>query len=76
MKPPICEICKRRFNPQKEGGVVNFAKRESDIEWDKRDIIEHPPYVEWFCGDHFDYAENQSHLTIDKALPKIKEHFI
>ena len=75
MKPPVCEICFKRFNPQEEGGVVNFTKRKSDVEWDKKDIIEHPPYAEWFCGEHFAYAEKLSELTIDKAMVKIKEKF-
>ena len=75
MKPPVCVICDRRFRPQEEGGVVNYAKREADIEWDKKNIVEHPPYADWFCGEHFDYAESLSELTINIAMPKIKERF-
>ncbi|MBY8999564.1 MAG: hypothetical protein KGD64_01490 [Candidatus Heimdallarchaeota archaeon] len=75
MKPPVCVICSRRFSPQEEGGVVNFAKRKGDIEWEKKDIVEHPPYADWFCGRHFSYAENLSGLTINKAMEKIIERF-
>ena len=73
MKPPICILCVKRFNPQEEGGVVNFKKRKSDIEWEKKDIVEHPPYAEWFCGNHFHLAEKLSNLTIDKAMKKLEE---
>lgn len=75
MKPPVCIICNVRFEPEEEGGVVNFAKRKGDLEWEKRDIVEHPPYAEWFCGKHFDYAKSLSELTINIAMPKIEEKF-
>jgi len=28
MMPPICEICSREFNPDKEGGLIYFKKTE------------------------------------------------
>ena len=68
MKPPICIICNRRFNPQEEGGIIYFKKRESDKEWDEREIVEHPPYAEWFCKEHIIQAENLSGLIIDEAM--------
>lgn len=36
MKPPICRICLKRFDPQKEGGLVYFKKIASDLEWDEK----------------------------------------
>jgi hypothetical protein len=76
MKPPICYICDRRFDID-EGGLIYFKKRPRDIEWEKR-MQEtggkgHPPYAAWFCGLHYEKAKSFSHLTIDKALAKIKE---
>jgi hypothetical protein len=50
MKPPICAICKKRFDPSgkecglsakscelsaKSCGLVYFSMRPSDVEWDK-----------------------------------------
>ncbi len=75
MKPPICCICHRGFDPDKEGGLVWFAKRTSDIEWD-RWIEEtgdtgHPPYADWYCAAHIEQAHSLSHLTIDAAFARL-----
>jgi hypothetical protein len=62
MRPPICAICDKDLDGG-EGGLVYFAKRPSDIEWDEKmkrlGRVGHPPYAEWFCDRHF---------TIDKAF--------
>jgi len=76
MKPPICNVCDKDFGPE-EGGLVYFAKRPSDIEWEKRmrriQGQGHPPWAAWFCGDHYDRARELSHLTIGEAMKILKK---
>ena len=76
MRPPICDICNKKFD-DKEGGLVYFKKRPSDMEWDIRmqqpGMVGHPPYAEWFCGLHYEKAKDLSHLTIDKAMELLKK---
>lgn len=78
MRPPICGICEKRMEMD-EGGLVYFKKRESDIAWEKKmeetHGIGHPPYAEWFCGEHFDKARALSELTRDEAMARLKELF-
>jgi len=75
MKPPRCAICHKRFGLE-EGGLVYFAKRSSDIEWEERmkrtGGVGHPPYAEWFCDQHLPRAKELSNLTIDKACAIMK----
>ena len=33
--PPECCICNKAFDPEKKGGLIYFAKRKSDEDWDK-----------------------------------------
>lgn len=35
--------------------------------------VGHPPYAEWFCGEHFEKAKALENLTIDNALKKLKK---
>jgi len=76
VKPPVCCICNRRFNNRREGGLVYFRKRPSDYEWDRtmkeEGRVGHPPYAEWFCGEHYEVAKELSGLTIDEALREIR----
>ena len=71
MKPPICCICHKRLDND-EGGLIYFKKRLSDQKWDKRmeesGMVGHPPYAEWFCGEHYAKAKELKDLTIGKAL--------
>jgi hypothetical protein len=75
MKPPICRICLKRLNP-KEGGLVYFKKRPSDLEWDEKmkrpGMTGHPPYADWFCAEHYKEAKELENLTIDEALKKLR----
>lgn len=75
MKPPICHICGKRFMDPDEGGLIWFAQRDSDIEWQKRmkekGFVGHPPWAAWFCGAHYAEAKQLSNLTIDKAIQKM-----
>ena len=77
MKPPICCICDEKLDNPDEGGLIYFKKRTSDKKWDKlmeeNGMVGHPPYAEWFCGDHYAKARELKDLTIDKALKMIIE---
>ena len=72
MKPPICYICNKNLEYPNEGGLVYFKKRPSDKDWDKKmeenGMNGHPPYAEWFYGDHYAKAKELKNLTIEKAL--------
>ncbi|MHC1591964.1 MAG: hypothetical protein ACXQS8_07750 [Candidatus Helarchaeales archaeon] len=74
MRPPICSICNKKFDPAK-GGLVYFKKRPSDLEWDRmmeeKGMVGHPPYAEWFCEEHVEKARSLEHLTIDEAMKKM-----
>ena len=78
MRPPICAICDKDLDVG-EGGLVYFAKRPSDVEWDEEmerlDRVGHPPYVEWFCNQHLPRARELKHLTIDKAFETLMKEF-
>ncbi len=60
-----------------DGGLIYFKKRPSDIAWqdrmDKENMVGHPPYAEWFCGEHYERAKKVQHLTIDEALKIIEQ---
>ena len=79
MKPPICAICYKRFNHTKEGGLISFVKRKSDIEWEeemkREQKVGHPPWMAWFCGEHYKIAKKYSNLTISEAFEKLNEIF-
>ncbi len=76
MRPPICAVCGRNLEGG-EGGLVYFVKGPSDLEWDRRasepEFVGHPPYAEWFCGEHHDLALEYSDLTRAEAMKKIRE---
>ena len=79
MKPPVCCICDKRLDYPDEGGLIYFKKRPSDKKWDKnmeeKGMVGHPPYAEWFCGDHYKKAVVLKDLTIDKAMEKLQLQF-
>jgi len=76
MRPPICEICDKEFDPDKEGGLIDFKETQEGRAFAKRiretGIVGHPPDTGWFCGDHFEKAEKLAHLTIHEAIEKIR----
>jgi hypothetical protein len=80
MRPPICYICDKRFGSDDDGGLIYFKKRPSDRKWDKKasqsGFVGHPPYAEWFCGDHYDEAYQRKHLTVDKAMKELRDLFL
>ncbi len=79
MRPPICIICDKDFRDSDEGGVIYFKKRKSDKKWtemmEKKGMVGHPPYAEWFCGEHFESAKALEHLHIDEALKILSKKF-
>ena len=76
MRPPICYICGKRFEPSEKVDIIYFKKQDSDIEWEKRmkreRKVEHPPYAEWFCAEHFEAANKLKHLPLHEALKLLK----
>ena len=79
MKPPICEICYRKFNPDEEGGLIFFKQTEKGKEFDRRvreeGITGHPPDAAWFCGLHSEEAKKLAHVTIDEAMKSLRKKF-
>jgi len=77
MKPPECCICGKDLRMVDEGELVYFEKTTSDIEWDKmmeeKDWTGHPPYAEWFCGEHYPKAKELQNLEIAMALEILKK---
>ena len=75
MRPPICAICRERFDPE-EGGLVSFALGGSDDAWQKRMEARgakgHPPWREWFCGLHVAAARERTHLSRADALHEMR----
>ena len=72
MRPPICEICDRDFNPDKEGGLLYFKETPEGRAFEKQvreeGIVGHPPDAGWFCGKHYDEAEKLLHLTFSEVI--------
>lgn len=75
MRPPICDICNRDFNPDKEGGLLDFKETEEGREFDRRvdeeGIVGHPPDSGWFCGEHCSAAEKLVHLTYGEEVNRL-----
>ncbi len=80
MKPPICELCMNKFDHREEGGTVSFKKTKQDKKWEKRvkkkSIVEHPPFMEWFCGEHFEAARKLEHLHHHEAMQELRKLFL
>ncbi len=76
MRPPICSICDKRLDSPEDGGLIYFKKRASDREWEERmekeGMVGHPPFAEWFCGDHYKKAFELKDLTIDNAMKQLQ----
>ena len=76
MRPPICAICDKEFDPDAE--LVTFKATEESREFDRRvreeGIVGHPPNREWFCRKHVEIAKKMMELTRSEALSKIREN--
>jgi hypothetical protein len=72
MRPPICCICNKRLADEDDGALIYFKKRPSDIIWikkmEKKGMVGHPPYADWFCNEHHTQAIELKYLTIDEAM--------
>jgi len=79
MRPPICEVCNVRFDPNVEGGLLFFKKTRKGIEFNRKVAEEgftgHPPDAGWFCGTHIEAAKKLSNLTINQALSVLRTRF-
>lgn len=76
MKPPICEICNKDFDPQKEGGLLYFKQTKEDKRFEKRmrkkGFDGHPTWATWFCGKHYRDAKELIYLPLSDALKKLR----
>lgn len=76
MRPPICDVCDREFDPDREGGLLYFKEtiegRAFDKRVDEEGITGHPPDAGWFCGRHYKKARKLLDLTIDEALKELR----
>jgi len=68
MKPPMCELCGRRFDPSDGGGLVHFADEKSL----PNGMTGHPHGVEWYCKRHYDAAEGLHHFTYADAMRALR----
>ncbi len=76
MRPPICCICDKELDSPDDGRLIYFKKRASDREWDekmeRKGMVGHPPFAEWFCETHYKRAFELKDLTIDKAMKQLQ----
>ncbi|MFC1669271.1 hypothetical protein ACFL20_02695 [Spirochaetota bacterium] len=75
MRPPVCAICGKDLTGD-DGGLIYFKKCPKDIEWDirmeKEGMAGHPPYAEWFCGEHHIKAIELKGHTASEARKILK----
>jgi hypothetical protein len=67
MRPPICDLCGARFEPE-AGGMVRFA----DYEPLPDGMVGHPQGLEWFCPRHIARARKLSHLPSGTAITRLQ----
>ncbi len=77
MRPPICAVCQKRFNPGKKSGLISFslshAEKIENLKFETPGYVGHPKGQEWFCEKHYHIAEKYQSLPLQEALPLIKE---
>lgn len=77
MRPPCCGLCGRDMDEHDQGGLVSFALRPEDEAWKARaeaeQLVGHPPWMEWFCGEHLAAARALAHLTRPQAMARLRE---
>jgi len=75
VRPPICAICDKYIEEDDKGDLIQFKLTKDDKQWveysEKNDIIGHPPYLEWFCGEHMIVAQKYVHLNRQEAMQMI-----
>ena len=73
MRPPDCDDCHERFDPNEGGGLVSFARDPAHAAWYRRaedpNFVGHPPHQAWFCATHKPAAAAQASrgLTLAEA---------
>ena len=76
MKPPQCSICRKNFNPGKEGGGGVYFKLNAE-EQARKDrmkaerMVGHPPGYHWFCVKHIEKAQKHKNLHWSEAKIQI-----
>ena len=68
MRPPLCEICGKTFDPFTGGGTVNFA----DYEPLPETMTGHPKGCEWFCARHLEAAQALKDQPAAVALAQLR----
>jgi len=68
MKPPQCDLCRRRFDTDDGGGLVRFR----DVKSLPDGMTGHPHGVEWFCKRHYEAAEGFRELTYAEAEVELR----
>lgn len=67
MRPPICDLCGKRFDAS-DGGLVRFA----DYEPLPNGRVGHPKGVLWFCPRHIAAAEKRSEQPSTAAIESMR----
>ena len=69
MKPPVCEVCRKRFSPRAdEAGTVRFANYEKL----PKGMVGHPRGLGWFCAKHYQKAKVLEALPMSDAVKKLR----
>lgn len=69
MKPPVCSVCDRQFEPNVDS-LVAFA----DYEPLPEDIVGHPQGLEWVCPEHIQAARSLRHLDSESAIARLRRN--
>ena len=77
MKPPICALCAKRFDPLPasrpglggRGGLVRFADHRSLPDG----MTGHPKGADWFCPRHFRAAQTYQDRPLSEALRALRQ---
>ena len=73
--PPICEITGERLE-EGQGGLVTFARTESDERWYARaegeeGFVGHPPNAVWLSSPYYERAQELTGLTWEAARRRL-----
>ncbi len=69
MRPPICAVCRKRFDPSRSfwggGGLLRFADYRPMSD---RGPVGHPVGAEWFCRRHYGLAKSLTNRSLGEAM--------
>ena len=71
MKPPICELCGRAFDPGQGGGMATFA----DYEPLPDGMTGHPEGCIWLCRRHLAAGRELGDRLSGAALKTLRRRF-